>query len=178
MIIGEQNIQNKNNSVIFLNKKWNRTFPLRNFLMKERIRNTCVQWYHKTLQENTKLFRTEHQRKKETESWTIPQKKKRGVGRSDLASQTQLLKSQAVAKPPDRNRLQASCKALFSNHGIPTCSAWPVGPSLHTSTVTLPAIFLPWSHLHAPSCSPHHKLFFIHEYRNTTKSWKSPSLDY
>lgn len=65
--------------------------------------------------------------------------------------------------------LQASCKALFSNHGIPTCSAWPVGPSLHTSTATLPAIFLPWSHLHAPSCLPHHKLVYIQMQRSPGK---------
>lgn len=37
--------------------------PLRNFFMKERIRNSCVQRYHQTLQENTKLSKTEHQRK-------------------------------------------------------------------------------------------------------------------
>lgn len=53
---------------VFLSKKCDATFLLRNFLKKERIRISCLQRYHKTLQENTKVTGTEHERKHEKEA--------------------------------------------------------------------------------------------------------------
>lgn len=69
-------------SVIFLHNKTNTIFPLRNFLMQERIRKSCVQRYHKTLEENTKPSRTEHRRKQKQKAGLHHRRRKGELGDS------------------------------------------------------------------------------------------------
>lgn len=56
--------------IYFKEEKWNAAFPLRHFLDTERIGNSYVQRYYKTLEENFRMkqSKSEHWRESEKEA--------------------------------------------------------------------------------------------------------------